>query len=562
MLKKSQGKIGGSSEAEEANESSPQLWEKLNLAVVGPNATQWFEQFEPKNVMETVTSDYSMHEWSPLVTGALEDQIIPSMKIELDELGQLLRLEDSKLGKAILQTMDRLGVSHSLTPPVPLHLLGSYPAGKEANSSWSTDEEVAFSQHLRVYQNQDGATTAFWFVKLLVASNTMSKQIESSDSENRWLLKEDVPSYGDVSSKIHLPVFLKNLAWFCETPFPSTPIIQMSRDIAFGEIPEHCRPVPRFSIVENDLVWSHAVSLSSPSNIVTQSDIMPEAVWFGWTFTEDSIDHLEKILPIVTRGCTGAMSTVENGYTHFRDEAYPSDYDSVLANPCVQLDGYVRGENRLGGASWFPSTEIGEILAKTIEIQTDLENKQYSEQETFDTLFEVANQGIGIVQNAAINTAAYSFLLPDVANEGPGEKADLAERYLWLASTAGNTSEAWNAKNNLAALNILLGDYEAASGFLEEAIQSEWEDYHAEALAYLSLVKEKMGDSAAAEEYKNRCEQIGGFELPSWIKDQTGSQNSSSPNDHGSRPAFCSNCGSKFDDDSANFCQNCGTKRN
>lgn len=560
MLKKSgKGLVGsgGADQGSEENETSRGLWEKLNLAVVSSNATQWFEQFAPQNVADLVGArDYTMHHWSPFVSGALEDHIIPSMRIETGDLGDEARIEETSLGKAVMEAMDSLGATYSFAPPVPPTLLEQYPIFKELLSTWGTDEEVAFTQHLRVYRN-NGVETAFWFVKLLVGSNSMAKQIESSDEEgNRWLITEGQPSYGDVSSDIHLPIFLKNLAWFCETPFPSTPIMQMSRDVAFGDIPEQARPRPRFAIAENDLVWSHATSESTPDNVVTQSDIMPEAVWFGWTFTEDSIDHLNEILPIVTSGCSLAVSTLENGYTHFRNEDYAADYDSVLANPCIHISEYVRGESRLGGAYWFPSTEIGDILANSGQIYLDVRDRPHGDEEALDVLFSLANQGVGTVQNAAINTAAYLHLLPDISIEGPGQKADLAERYLALASSAGNTSEAWNAKNNLAALKILVGEFQEAIELLDEVLGSEWEDYHAEALAYMSLAKHKVGDLQAAKECADKCDQIGGFELPSWVNGEVAKEPGSS-----SRPAFCSNCGSKFDGDEANFCQSCGNRR-
>jgi hypothetical protein len=486
-------------------------------------------------------------------------------------------IEESALGLSIIRKLEDMGVGFTFEPPVPEHEKRSFREGRELFGIWATQRGVPYFQHLRIYEGPDGTETAFWFVKLLSSSNFMSRQRTGLSSGEYHTLVEEVPSYGDVSLDVHIPIFAKNLAGFCEHPFRSSPMIQMSRDIAFGvngdpennsgegrSLPNTIRPFPCFMIAENELVWSSSTAPSESDEPIFFSDRLAETLLFGWSFSEEAVEELETVLTIVNSACDVAVSTVESGFNDFRREDFDADYDSVLANPCCQLDVYERGQSRMGAASWFPVSVVGSVLSDTARAYNKVSQlEEENEDERISLLMQIAHDGIGTLQSAAINTLAYSYVIPDVHSQGDESGVDYMEFLLANAIYAGESYEAYNARNNLALMKMIRGEHDSAKDLLQAVVGSDWTELHAESFAYLAWSSEQRGESEIAREMMEKCHQIGGFRLPAWLADSVAGTNAVQQSSEPSiiPPPYCSNCGSKFNTAEENFCSNCGNQR-
>lgn len=579
MLRKSSRKIGGGEEKLEDDsetEVGQHLWEKLNLAIVGPNATQWFEEIGTTPVSEIIEAqekNYNeIRDWSPFVSGQIEEHVISHAVQEVEELGQSIEIQDSKLGRAIVHALGEVGIDMSLLPPISEDDFRRYEADKELIGLWATDSGIPFHQHLKIFKDSSGTERAFWFVRLLASTNKMSEQDTHVNEDGVFGLPENIATYGEVSKYIHLPVLAKNLAWFCESPFKSTPIVQMSRDIAFSGDQEHgvdglaagSRPRPLLAYSHDELIWSYSPN-SRPDEPLFIPQSFPDIALFGWTFDESAIDHLEStILPLLVNGSQLAVSTVEDGFRNFQRDDFPADFDSVLANPCTLHHAFSRGKSRMGGAVWVPVTELGHKLEHTRQSYSNWEEhySQSSAEIALPVLEEIMMDGIGLFQNSAINTAAYRYFLPAVAS---GNRADVLEaiRLLELAISSGETYEAYNARNNLALLLILAGAERGEERLLEEVINSNWTEHHAEALAYMAYSLQVRGRSQEAAPYLERSIALGGFTMPDWVPGvNLHSLGKSEDNESSQLKApFCSTCGYKFSSSEHNFCANCGGPR-
>jgi hypothetical protein len=579
LSKKNPGGIIGQTESVSTGSSDEEesLWFKANLALVEPNATKWFEDLGPISVQDhfrrQVNHQTELRSCSVFLEGKIEASIIPSMQIEPDELGEIQPIESTEIGRAMIAALGSKGVTYSYVDTFPINHYQSVQveAKNILEGQWGTEIGTPFVQRFKVYKNKEGKETGLWYVDLLASPLplTIANQFQVEiDGEFVTLgvpdedLAAGMLSYGEISSRVHLPIFLKNLAFLAETPFPSNQLMSFSRDLAFEEqIPNSARPIPTFAILKDDAFMSFAgnknVANGSSSNTY-KGQIVPELVVFGWRFEKKSIPHLPEILPTIVDGCTYAVSTIENGYGYFRREDTPIDYDSVLSNPTIYAGAYQRGGSRLASAQWIPVTAMGDMITRCeIEIARAEQLHESGDSEAAENaFFDLWLDGIGRYLASAINSLAYSFLIPRLAKDPDDLRT--VEFALGQAISLNVFHESNNARNNLGLARLMAGKLEAAEQILLEVTEiTDFEGY-AEANHYLSLVYAKLGKAELQNKYEAASQAAGGFAAPEWIaqgleiKTALGQKTESN---------FCVNCGSKFASDSNKFCGSCGVAR-
>ena len=106
---------------------------------------------------------------------------------------------------------------------------------------------------------------------------------------------------------------LVQMAFLAETPFPSTAgLMTFTRDLAFEGVPQKARPRPAFAIVQDEMfAYTHDIDGWEIAPLKP-----PHTAIFGWVLTEDSLSNLDKIIPVVSSGCTFALNLFESGETN------------------------------------------------------------------------------------------------------------------------------------------------------------------------------------------------------------------------------------------------------
>jgi hypothetical protein len=144
------------------------LWVSAHLALVEANATKWFEDLEPRAVHELypkqVEAQKDIHYHSAYFTGQAAGAIIPSMQINLDDLGEPEVLENTELGRAVMAELKSRGVNFRFADSIPINHFQSIvlDVKDELLGQWTTDqpwteaEGTPFHHHFKVFKNEAG----------------------------------------------------------------------------------------------------------------------------------------------------------------------------------------------------------------------------------------------------------------------------------------------------------------------------------------------------------------------------------------------------------------------
>jgi hypothetical protein len=553
---------------DQPSEDSQSPWEKFTLALVEPNASNWFQDYGVVSAPDFIQREtgnnsevISMLSHIP----RMEMGLVPSFEVNEDAIGEIQDIPTSELGEAILSFLAERQVSMAYKNLWPINHESQIEVDVQhrLEGQWGTVRRTPFIQSLEIHRDSKGKLTAYWFVDLLVSPvdmetyNIFELQDDDGSVKSYNLNDSEVWTVGQISTKLHIPVFIKQLAYMCETPFPSTQIMSMSRDIAFSNVPDSARPKPFYSIRRTALAQGYSQTLSGDSgNFLYDGSLYPQVVQFGWRIGEESIPYLENILPTVIDGLSFAMSIVEYGFDNYRDAEFPAPWDNVLGSPCVHLVDYEHGGSRRSAPQWIPNTQIGDITTRTKEIYAELSDLRLDGEieEAHAKLALLLNDGAGPYFVHAINTAIYSFMLPHVL-EGEQDLGDI-EYFAQQAIEQNMYQQSTNAMSNLAIAYYLAGDLESSERWFNQALDRPDEFAESEASYFLALIADLNGDSAKAAKYRKRCEAAGGYEGPDWLKTPNKTSKPSA-----ARSAFCGNCGTKFADESQNFCSSCGQPR-
>jgi hypothetical protein len=142
-------------------------WQQITLAVIGAQATHWFEELKPVPLIEHLAKPLAVsqntQEMLPPLRGDSES-IVPQMRVDLEELGEEVPIPDSELGQAIMAFLDSRGVNYELETIVTInHYQRVDLEGKhELNGRWATELGTPFAQRLAIYRDKSGKETAFW----------------------------------------------------------------------------------------------------------------------------------------------------------------------------------------------------------------------------------------------------------------------------------------------------------------------------------------------------------------------------------------------------------------
>ena len=573
-------KIGKSSEPTPSDYSGNKdsSWQKLTLALVDGNADNWFSALRPRPISETYPLQ-TKETYADLLSYAVKNDValVEQLRVDYSDYSEPLEIPKTRLGQAVMDFLDQRVISMEFRTIKPLtHETGEkLQLRTRLEGQWGTDSSTPFLQAFEVRADASGKETGFWFVNLLASPIALEDfNYFEAHGDDGTVDIHTVPesiiaaggwTIGQLSTKVHIPLFIKQLAYMSETPFPSSQLMQMSRDIAFPEVPEESRPRPFFSHLKHEFVQSFSRFSSQDKgdgSNAYEGTIFPEVVQFGWRFDLEALDHLDVVMPVAVDGCTYAMNSVEDGYENYRDLDYAAPWDDVLANPLARLADYESRGSRLRAPQFIPSTRLGDILYQTRAIYSEaLDLRRLGQQNQAIERFNLAiGDGAGPFLVHAINTYLYSHLLP-----GLQENPEIITEIELLASQAVSMEmhgQSTNALSNLGIGYFLVGDLDSAERTLKLALNREDKFSEDEANYVLALVAEAQGEAVDARKYLERCEAAGGYKAPDWLSAGTRAKSGKVPsNNLNSKAAFCIACGAKFPTDEAKFCADCGQKR-
>jgi hypothetical protein len=558
-------------------ESPNDLWINAHLKVVEANATKWFEDLEPKTVSELfprqLEAHKDVHGYSAYFGGQEAGAIIPGMEINLDELGEPDVIENTEIGRAVIAELRSRGVNFRFADSIPINHFQSIvlEVGDELLGQWGTELGTPFQHHFKVFKNEAGEETGLWFAQLLASPLPLSTANEYEIQEGDVAQILSVPDdqlaqglfcFGEISTKIHLPILLKKIAYLAETPLPNSQLMSFSRDLAFKEIPKEARPIPTYSILKDKAFLSFAhgnEETGEPDSFKGQ--IVPEMVIFGWRFGKEALAHVSRFIPTIVDGCTLAVSTIEWGYTYHRKQDTSVDYDLSLSNPCKNYLNHVRGGSRLARPQWIPVTELGDVITMCEKTLQNAQSQLYSEDGlAWAELKKVVNDGVGWYIASAINKLEWLWYIPLLVND-PEALPD-SEYFLKQAISLNVQNESTQALIYLGLAKMMVGDYESAEKILRDARDNRPDKFgKAEIHYYRSLLHAKEGDRSGQMTLELLVKDLGGFLAPAYIEEALNLAKTNASDSGITRPPNCESCGTQFESEEINFCGSCGVGR-
>ena len=516
-------KIGSGQGAESqgaSRESSP--WYKQNLSLVDPNSDSWFESFGPMPASELYRAPLAaMGEAAGLLSyvAAGDLKIVQGFEVSPEDLGSPLEIPSTNLGQEFLKTLEqeKVEVSYKSAWAVNHVVFEETASKKRIQGQWETEGGTPFLQYLEIHNDQDGDEVAYWFVDLLLTPvhiesiNQFELEADEKDgSISSYTLETESGGFsiGQLSTRLALPVFLKQLAFMSETPFPSTQIMTMSRDLAFSGVPEEARPAPFFTIKNYSEANGFSNLQTTRNNGESNSyegSIFPQVVQFGWNLSTRSIPYLGQLLPVIINGCSSAMTTTEDGYVNFRSPDFSAPWDDALGNPCSKLMTGGSRQSRARAPQWIPVTQIGDLLVNTRDLfESAREDSEAGDSKAArEKLAKVVEDGAGPLLVSGINSYIYSHLIPELA-----KNPDLISEIEYLANQAADQlmqNESTNAMANLGVAYFKLKEFESSSSAFLAALDKPDRFAEAEASYFMALIETERGNLELAKKYEERC---------------------------------------------------------
>ena len=585
-------------------------WKNISLAAIDGVADTWFEEYKPVPLTQTLRKgaldadpkivDYA-NDFAFFLVGENEPLVIPNLEINLNDLGEQIDLTEGTLGPAIIATLEGAGVIWRYETMFPLNHAQSveFPNDKTLGiSQWQSYFGLPLEQMFRVFRNAAGKETCLWSSKMLAATRpfehlTTREIINPEDGDTYTAevgpgsIAKGALTFGEWSTKFFIPEFAKRLFYLAETPFPSNVFMSFGRNLAFGEevAPEN---YPRPVIINSPQTHARgAFDFDGSGGYLASGTIMPHVVEMGWTFSTTNQEEILKILGVITDGLTRITSILEDGFLNYRTDEYGYPYDDVLLSATKFNSDYVQGGDAQGLSYWIPVVRLGIALNESNQRAADaVDNDNVKEQ------WWVASNGVGMFVPNAINSLVFSSLIP----EG---QWGVIDQFLDASVRMNVLNESTNSLSNWGIAKFKQGLVEEAIDKFEEALARPDKFSEAEASYWLSEIWKQKGDSAKAAQYRARCDAAGGYDpgtgfgpsdapasaAPSASLSKSSGEGSglskssagglggglggvptptpaapaaSAPS---SLAAFCGQCGTKFEVETAKFCGNCGSPR-
>ncbi|MFM2022867.1 MAG: hypothetical protein RIR89_259 [Actinomycetota bacterium] len=570
-------------------------WSNVSRDIIGAQADAWFESYGPVPITKSLPKNalaYSqpfLENYLPFLIGENEVNVFPSFKTSFEDLGNQQKIDESPLGKKLIETLAATGISWfwETTQPInPFEYIQIPDAHLEGIAQWGTYFGMPIQQKFRVYKDKNGKEHVVWFSAVIAATRPfehISERHVFDGNENAELDSIAIPqsdldkgalTFGQWSTNLLIPALLKRLFYLSETPFPSN-IMTFPRTMAYKDVPEEKLPKPIYIHAKDERV-SSAFETSSTNNQVSAAQ-MPDVIYMGWTFDADDFETQKTILTTITDGLVRINSYVEDGYLNFKqiDFGYPWEYvvgDATIFDFRVDLE-----KSSLGLSQWVPAVRLGLLLNESnVRMQKafDLDKAQKFSEARAE--FEwIVRDGAGMFIPNCTNSLVFGWLI----NEQKWEEID---RYLESSVRMDFGNESTNSMSNWGIAKYKQGLVDEAMQRFELALEQPDKYAESEASYWLAKIWVEKGDAAKAKTYQDRCDAAGGYDgapdTPKGGEPTTLTKASSglglgggSKIGAGSAAAteaspagvakFCSNCGSGFASPSAKFCQECGNPR-
>jgi tetratricopeptide (TPR) repeat protein len=278
---------------------------------------------------------------------------------------------------------------------------------------------------------------------------------------------------------------------------------------------------------------------------------------FGWVFTEESLESAEKVMALVSNGCTYALEVMEDGETNYSGLFTGLDWNTYLRQPAVLASTMPEAYGQLYPAEWMTLPEY----SRRNEYVTRNYNGVYHElhsQERRDGFEDLLQNGSDRYVLHAANSLVFGEYLDSVLSSE--EELEAALEILAMAFSLDINNDfgecqATNALSNSGVLYYQAGRLDLAEKQLLAAIDLECGSAD-EANFVLSLLYEELGNEEAArkhrylgQNYNNRSQ----LRRPRSID--------SAPTSTKPEGKFCTSCGKVFLRPQQKFCAGCGTER-
>jgi hypothetical protein len=578
-------------------------WKQTTLQAVDAVADSWFEDYglipAPDTLREGALDadpamEINLQDYAPFYAGENTPLGIPGLEISIDDLGEQIDLTEGTLGPALISALESAGVTWRYETRFPIGYSQSveFPNAQSLGlSQWQTFFGMPFEQMFRVFRNAAGEETCLWSSQVLAATRPFehlaSREIKDEGDElfrdeikPEWIAKGAF-TFGEWSSKFFIPQFAKRLFFMAETPFPSTVLMAHSRSLAFGgDLPKEQYPRP--VLINSRQKFARGVFEENTEGFTSSGSTMPHVVELGWTFRTTKSEEIINILGVITGGLTRINTILEDGYLNYRTSEFPAPYDTVLLS-AVRFDAdHVHGGDAQGLSQWVPVVRLGMLLNET-NVRAD----SAIHKNDFDELLWIAGNGAGMAVPHAINSIVWSHLIS-------AKEWFTIDRFLDASSRMELVEESTNSLSNWGIAKYQKGLVDEAIEKFELALARADKYAEAEASFWLAKIWGERGDAQKCETYFARCQAAGGYDpgtgfapnqATSAPKEQPAlglskssggglggggglgtpsapaSAPTSTPAASGSLAAFCGQCGTKFENDTAKFCGNCGSPR-
>jgi tetratricopeptide (TPR) repeat protein len=523
-------------------------WTNLVRRIAIPLAVSWFGDYPNMPFPQWLQHDLgrSSEDVQALVEEfSIEElgdhSVIPSIATNPERLGDLVPIKDSPLAQTVLETLAEAGV-HGIEVPC-IGTGGGFLLDVADPVVWIGTWQTGFGSPCQVWfeirRDDRGTEHCVIFTNLLISTRVSSKFVNGD-------------GWSDIVDPIIIGRWCQTLLYLGETPFPSS-MVSFSRSMAMESLPTESRPHP--------LAWAEKFALTcairgaAPAgNDLLNFAAYPLVLKLGYQVPMLPEDQLSTALTFAFDALVSMATIVEDGFRNSRGQEHDAPFDDVfLTEYWYATDG----SDQVGGyARWVPEPLLGSLVDRT-RMNYDLSYEEVGgADERRAALQWVADNGAGTKTASAINSLAYSYLIPN-------KEFDAATFYLQQAVALQELDESTNAMANLGAMLIAAGDTKAAEEILLSALEQPDKFAEGEASVLLGRIYRDRGDNEAATTYFERAfgsqhpdfAEVARHELIGSPERPVGA--TSSP----TTAKFCSNCGTAFTDGASKFCAECGTKR-
>jgi len=509
--------IGGRRTLEQSEDFSAEglSWVSVAKTISQMMAEDWFSDLGLISMADEVGTKLADIQIAELLTPFLNPdsptKIIPGLLRQEADFGRRKKMEDSQLGRLLIEALGQLGVNwhfHAIRADTQGSITED-ASGEIGMASWRSFLGTQVHELFSIYE-KDGQEYCYWHMPMFIANRAFEHIAEREllDEHDEVLVSVIVPeaimngalTYGQWSTGMYIPRLAQTLFYLCETPFPSS-FLSLSRQMAFGELDARQLPVPRLRYRRQ------AFALGSDSDGEYNGGVFPAVIDAGWIFSANTISEIMQILQVICDGLVRFSTYVEDGFLNFDDPDFGFAWSPVTLSACTFDSQYIDGQSHVGKPYWFPGSLVGVLAAessKRLARASDL-RKAGNLQEAMEDTVWLAMDGVGFPAASAINTLVFSEISPDP------EFVPQLEEMLDAAVRLDVINESTNALSNWGILMFNLGRLDEAILKFNEALRREDQYAEAEASHYLAKIYERNGNQQLAQEYEARCARAGGY---------------------------------------------------